>query len=325
MKFRTEYTPRRASFTLSPENPVVLLGSCFAANMAEEMKKGLWDANNPLGTLYNPESIALALETFLSDDTTPETHTRHLVQDDKGLWHSFMLDSSVSSKNRAECLEKVLKAGIELHRKLSEARALFVTFGTSIYYRHIESGLTVSNCHKLPATCFYRRRLTVCEIKKRWVSLCRMLHEKYPELEIVFTVSPVRHLKDGFAGNARSKAVLLLAVEEICETLPYCSYFPAYEILNDDLRDYRFYASDLVHPSQEGIEYIYDIFKQTYLEPAGLALLKEGEKLLKQYNHRPLIATPEEAEYYLKEAEHRIREFLKKHPGMNHASPAHKK
>ncbi|MDE6681796.1 MAG: GSCFA domain-containing protein, partial [Muribaculaceae bacterium] len=158
--------------------------------------------------------------------------------------------------------------------------------------------------------------LTIPEITGMWVELCRKIKESYPRLQIVFTVSPVRHLKDGFTANSRSKAILQLAVEEICNELEFCSYFPAYEILNDDLRDYRFYASDLAHPSEMAIDYIWEIFKETYLNEEGKALLKEGEKIVKGYGHRPLLMTAQEQAAYMEKMKQRFQDFLKRHPGM---------
>lgn len=136
---------------------------------------------------------------------------------------------------------------------------------------------------------FERRRLTIGEISALWSDLCNRLTTLYPNLNIIFTVSPVRHLKDGFEGNARSKATLHLAVEEICQASDKCFYFPAYEIVNDDLRDYRFYASDLAHPSDTAVEYIWEIFRQTYVDAEGERLLKEGNRRYKALNHRPIF------------------------------------
>lgn len=176
-----------------------------------------------------------------------------------------------------------------LNMLLEKANALFITFGTSwCYYLSGRNDYVVANCHKQPTSMFMRRRLEVSEIVERWINLARKVRGAYPQLNIVFTVSPVRHLKDGFSGNSLSKSVLLLAVEEICSKLDYCHYFPAYEIVNDDLRDYRFYASDLVHPSEEAVEYIWEIFRATYLDAVGETILKEGERILKAWLHRPL-------------------------------------
>ncbi|MDE6796349.1 MAG: GSCFA domain-containing protein, partial [Muribaculaceae bacterium] len=316
MKFRTEYVAKRAPFVIDPSKPTVLLGSCFADNIAARMRGCLWEAENPLGTLYNPLSIATALEVALEmmedleDKENVSIEKRGskevseweavAVDEEKsigeikggrrfeeslfeagGMWRSWLFDSKMS----AEVVEDVRFAFVEksrrLHSLLSKAEVMFVTFGTAwCYYLSDSSSLSyslsgnngylVANCHKQPSAMFERRRLNVREIVEVWKDLVAKLKERYPQLRIVFTVSPVRHLKDGFEGNARSKAILLLATEELCNALDNCYYFPAYEIVNDDLRDYRFYASDLVHPSEEAVEYIWEIFKETYVDAKGL-------------------------------------------------------
>lgn len=170
---------------------------------------------------------------------------------------------------------------------------------------------------------FLRKRLSVSRIVETWSALVCDLKEIYPDLRIIFTVSPVRHLKDGFEGNARSKAILLLATEELCHTHDFCSYFPAYEILNDDLRDYRFYASDLVHPSQEAVEYIWEIFKSTYLDKEGLEILKEGERISKGWKHRPLPnATIKPSALSLENEKRRLEEISGKHKMLKEKYPA---
>lgn len=324
MRFRTEYVVKRAPFVIDPSKPTVLLGSCFADNIVGRMRSCLWKTENPLGTLYNPLSIATALEAAL--ETAYEVEDKRNVSIEKrgikevnvwdalavieeksigelkgcrrfeeslfeagDMWRSWLFDSKLS----AECVEDVRFAFVEksrrLHSLLSKAEVMFVTFGTSwCYYLSGNNGYLVANCHKQPATMFERRRLSVGEIVKVWKDLIGKLKERYPQLRIVFTVSPVRHLKDGFEGNARSKAILLLATEELCTSVEGCSYFPAYEIVNDDLRDYRFYASDLVHPSEEAVEYIWEMFKETYIDNKGLQRLKEGEAIRKGLEHRPL-------------------------------------
>lgn len=288
MKFRTQYLPQRSTLTLSPDFPVVFAGSCFAENMAAKMRSCLWNAANPLGTLYNPLSIEKAFRALLfSNHSGIEFYDSLFRAGEK--FHSWLFDSKMSAEKREDCMAAFLDRKESLNKLLEKANALFITFGTSwCYYLSGRKDYVVANCHKQPASLFVRRRLEVAEIVERWVNLARKIKSSFPQLEIVFTVSPVRHLKDGFAGNSISKSVLLLAVEEICGKLDFCHYFPAYEIVNDDLRDYRFYASDLVHPSEEAVEYIWEIFRATYLDAVGETILKEGEKILKSWMHRPL-------------------------------------
>ena len=312
MKFRTEYVAQKAPFALRPEKPVVLLGSCFADNIASRMRATLWEAENPLGTLYNPLSISAALDALLlpvagevDSPGEPDTSDKNLqapaaeslmfedsLFEANGTWRSWLYDSRLSAETSTDVVFAFSEMQTRLHSLLSRAEALFITFGTSwCYYLNDESrssGRLVANCHKQPASLFTRRRLSVDEIVEVWTRQIHRLRLRWPELKIIFTVSPVRHLKDGFEGNARSKAILLLATERLCAMTDNCYYFPAYEIVTDDLRDYRFYASDLVHPSEEAVEYIWDLFKRIYLDEPGLCRLKEGENIRKGLDHRPL-------------------------------------
>ena len=288
MRFRTEYESVRSSLTLSPEKPVVMAGSCFTQNMARKMNDHLWKAVNPLGTLYNPFSIAFAIE-MMADDDKGEAKFEKSLFEFNGIWNSRMFDSSFSSSYKEDCIEEFLLRQKEFIEVITEGRVLILTFGTSICYYLKETDLIVGNCHKQPANLFYEKRMSIEEIVSLWNQVIEKLINVFPDIKIIFTVSPVRHLKNGFTGNSCSKAVLQLGIENICNDNANAYYFPAYEIMNDDLRDYRFYASDLVHPSEEGIEYIWEKFIETFLDESGRTLLKEGLKKAKASSHRPKI------------------------------------
>lgn len=287
MKFRTEYTAQKCrEITLDPEMPVVLAGSCFSQNMAAKMQDHLWDAVNPTGTLYNPISIGRAISLMIDQNKGLQEFEKSLFYFN-GLWSSHYFDSSFSSIHKEDCIEDFKIRCNLLKDKLETGKTLIVTLGTSICYYILEKEYVVGNCHKQPSNLFYTRRLSPEEIFSFWISVNELLHAHYPDVRTIFTVSPVRHLKDGFVKNAQSKAALILGVEEICSHLSGCYYFPAYEILNDDLRDYRFYASDLAHPSEEAIEYIWQKFKETYIDEKGLQTLEAGAKKVKAASHRP--------------------------------------
>ncbi len=289
MKFRTEYRPLPSSLRLSPEHPVVLLGSCFSQNIARKMIECDWEAFNGVGTLYNPLSIAKVLDLLLFDDDFFTTTKKSLFQAPDGLIHSWFFDTHFSRMSADECISAIENCRKNLVSTLSQAETLIVTFGTAWCYFLTEDKELVANCHKMPQDMFVRRRISITEIVDVWTQFCQQLKNRFPNLSIIFTVSPVRHMKDGFEGNARSKATLLLAVEEICNRYDFCHYFPAYEIISDDLRDYRFYATDLVHPSDSAVEYIWEIFRQTFLDSRGENLLKEGNRRYKALNHRPIL------------------------------------
>ncbi len=296
MKFRPEYISKRTSLTLDPSRPIVLVGSCFAANIAAKMRECMWQTFNGIGTLYNPISIARVLELLIFDQHPIESLDASLFEAE-GRIHSWLFDSHFSSSSKQGCLEGIFQTRDELLKHLEDCQALIVTFGTAWCYAlkdahrpspEFDGEYIVANCHKMPAAMFSRRRVSVAEISKLWMSLCQRLKQKYPELKIIFTVSPVRHLKDGFEGNTLSKATLHLALEEICMHAEDCLYFPAYEIVCDDLRDYRFYASDLVHPSEAAVEYIWENFCKTFVDENGMQRLKAGLKEYKRLNHRPI-------------------------------------
>lgn len=317
MKFRTEYKPTKANITLSPEHHVVMLGSCFADNIRQKMRECLWRAENPLGTLYNPLSIERSIRLCLNPGECDDNFNHTVFKDSEGVCHSWLFHSQLSAMSEEELSLRFSSVRTQLRADLKTAQALFVTFGTSYcYFLAGKPDFVVANCHKQPANLFTRRRLSISEIVACWEALVNDLHSLNPNLRIVFTVSPVRHIKDGLEGNARSKAVLLLAIDELCSRLDCCSYFPAYEIVNDDLRDYRFYASDLVHPSDQAVEYIWEIFRATYLDSSAEKLLKEGNTIVKALNHRSLIPTAHNNNPHHAAALDRLNAFLSSHPDM---------
>lgn len=322
MKFRTEYVAKASDRLLNPEEPVVLIGSCFTDYIGERMRACRWRAYpNITGTLFNPSSIAKVLKLAATWEKPFETIDESLTQRDR-LWISWLGDSGFATYSKTDTIDRIYRYMLRLRELLSGAKTLIVTFGTSwIYELRERPGYVVSNCHKFPSDIFVRRRLTVGEIVEEWESLLRLLSEKYPELMVIFTVSPVRHLKDGFEGNSRSKAILQLACEELCKRSEGADYFPSFEIVNDDLRDYRFYAEDMVHPSPEAVDYIWDKFQDRYLSKESRALLTEGEKVTRRLNHRPIRHDSSElAQYYAnlhqKEAMQIYNDFISAHPNM---------
>lgn len=322
MKFRTEYDARPSEKPLNPEQSVVLIGSCFTDYIGERMRTCRWAAYpNITGTLFNPSSIAKTLEIACTWENPFEVIKDSLANRDQ-LWMSWLTDSGCTTYSKRDTDDRVFNRFFHLRKNLSKAYTLIVTFGTAwIYELTARPGYVVANCHKFPADTFTRRRLTTKEIVAEWTTLIKLLAEKYPDIRIILTVSPVRHLKDGFEGNSRSKAILQLACEEICERCPTAEYFPSYEIVNDDLRDYRFYSSDMVHPSPEAVDYIWEKFQDRYLTKASRALLAEGEKITKHLNHRPIMYGGSELAEYMASLQHseaidRYNAFMKAHPTM---------
>lgn len=312
MKFRTEYHPVPSlKVTLDPERPIVLLGSCFSNNIGSLMRASLWNADvNPCGTLFNPESIARTVGMALGTEKFASCRT------DGQLWSNWDFPTAFTRLTADECDSACRGALATLADSLKKAQALVVTFGTArVYQLAEEPGRVVANCHKQPSAMFTVSRLDADAIVERWRKVVEILRAANPGISVIFTVSPVRHVRDGFAENARSKATLLLAAERLAG-LKGCDYFPAFEILTDDLRDYRFYGPDLVHPSDEAAEYIFDIFQQTYIPASGQALLREGRDLLRSFMHRPLIAGSPQGEAFLRTREERRRRWINLHSTM---------
>lgn len=296
MRFRTEIKGEKSDIQLEPFREVMMIGSCFADNIAARMRQTLWPAYNPFGMLYNPLSIHKTLENLL---LMPEQDALDLFEDSvflaDGMYFSWMFDSRMHGESKDELILKYKDMRREVRERMMHINTMFVTFGTAWCYA-LEEGYdeesrslnVVANCHKQPARLFRRFRLTQDEILSHWTYLIDGLHHFYPDIRFVFTVSPVRHLKDGIHENTLSKAILHLAIEQLCRQYKGCSYFPAFELLNDDLRDYRFYAADMAHPSDQAVEYIWEHFQQTFMSDATRQAVAEGERLYKRLNHRPI-------------------------------------
>lgn len=275
----------RAPFRFSCTERMLLLGSCFAENIGTRLAGNKFNVDiNPFGTLYNPASIAAALRRLLH----PERFTAGDLLQHEGVYHSFSHHSRFSSTSETECLRNIndrLEASTNEFRKTTY---LVVTLGTAYVYRLKSSGEVVANCHKLPEKMFDRSMLTVGKIIAEWKELLLSLWEQNPDLKILFTVSPIRHWKDGAHGNQLSKATLLLSVDELQAAYPErIAYFPAYEIMMDELRDYRFYATDMLHPSELAIDYIWQRFTENFLSDETKGILKEWAEIQKAINHRP--------------------------------------
>lgn len=320
MRFRTEYTPVPSALRLDPQRPVVLLGSCFSDNIGARMRAAMWDAAvNPCGTLFNPASIARAVALALSPRMAAEVEESIFSVKDGGVdvWRSWDFPTRFFGLTREACAARCVEALTALREALMRADALLLTFGTAwVYALAAAPERVVANCHKRPAAEFARRRMGVEEITGIWRDMAARLRLLRPEMKIIMTVSPVRHLRDGFDGNSLSKATLRLACDALCSSLPAADYFPAAEVLLDDLRDYRFYASDLLHPSADAEEYIFSRFQERYLDEAGRALLAEALSLRRMSAHRSLLEGTPADDARRAAASERLAAFLEKNPGL---------
>ena len=283
MELMTIITIEPSPFKITYDDKVMFIGSCFASSIGLQMEMGHMPVIiNPAGAVYNPVSVCNTLDTILSE--------RRFVKDDlsfyNGTWFSFYHYTDFSSDDPVVVLEKINRRSEEAFAFLKQTRFLFITLGTARVYKLKKSGLIVSNCHKIPSGQFESKLLTVQEIVTLWTVQLDKLHSLFPQLQVVFTISPVRHWKDGAHGNQVSKSVLFVAVEELLIHKMTPRYFPAYELVMDDLRDYRFYNEDMLHPSSMAINYIWETFSRSYMENKTMNIWNEVVKITKACQHR---------------------------------------
>jgi hypothetical protein len=286
VKFRTEVIPDPAGFKISHEDHVVLIGSCFSSYIGERLENhGYTTQINPHGILFNPISVSRSINDIVSDKSCT---VKDLFCDRQKIYRSWHHHSQWSSMEVNELLSDLTNANHRAHDFLKSAHSIFLTLGTSYVYELVENDEIVANCHKLPSDKFRKRILHVSEILENLKQTINGLLSINPKINVVFTVSPVRHLKDGIQENSRSKAILLDAVHHLSESSDHIFYFPSYEIMMDDLRDYRFYSKDMIHPNEQAIDYIWNIFSETYFSQETIEINKQVHKLRQSCLHRPL-------------------------------------
>ncbi len=312
--FRTEVEIEKFLEKIEYDSKVMFIGSCFATNIGERFKSVRLDTMvNPYGVIYNPISVANTLK-FIVDNRIFTDRDLNLKGE---YWHSFYHHSIFSDRDKDNCLHKINKSNQQAHDYLKSCKYIFITFGTAWVYQWNETEQIVSNCHKYPAKEFNRYILNIEEIVKVYKSLLTEILVLNPEIEIVFTVSPVRHWKDGAHGNQISKSTLLLAIESIVEQFQSCHYFPAYELLLDDLRDYRFYDVDMIHPNSVAIDYIWRKLESCIFSGKALEYIKEMYKLVKAISHRPYDFTSESYQSFLKNQIEKIGYLKDKYPKVD--------
>ena len=284
MKFRTEIKNIDLPLEINHRHNLFFIGSCFTDNIGSFIEQNFFKTIvNPFGVVYNPVSVTAVLNRILDKKYFKKDD---LFQHNK-LWHSFLHHSSFSGQNPQTVVDNINKSIDKSYDFLKNTDIMFVTLGTAYVYELKKSGEVVANCHKLPASFFNRRKLEVEEITEVLKKIFEKIKETNQQIRIILTISPIRHLKDGATGNNISKATLILAVHNLVQTYDFVDYFASYEILMDELRDYRFYASDLVHLSETAVNYIREKLKHSFLSKKTLEILKIAEKLNKCLNHKP--------------------------------------
>lgn len=311
MDFRTRIDIEKPPFSVQQQDSTLLLGSCFAQHIGNKLADSKFSVDiNPFGVIYNPLSMAQSVERLMSN----RAFSADDIVSQGDMFHSFWLHSDFSSPLKAHLLQHANERFERASAQLPQVQYLLLTFGTA-YYFTTPDGLIVNNCHKFAPAYFSRKLASADEIIRVWCQIIPRLLQINPHIKLIFTVSPIRHLKDGAHGNQLSKASLLLAIEGIRQRFPkVCSYFPAYELVLDDLRDYRFYADDMVHPSPMAINYMWEHFAQTYFAPHTRQCIAEWDKIHKRILHRPMHLQSEAYSQFVAATIERIRAFSARYP-----------
>jgi hypothetical protein len=311
MNFRTTFNIDPSDNRIDHYTPVMFIGSCFASEIGVKMAEGKMKVLiNPSGVVYNPASVCSALDIILEN----KTFTERDLYKYKGTNISFFHSTDFTSEDSFRTIDKINSATRAANNFLKKAGFLFITFGTARIYRFRESGEVVSNCHKLPASLFSHEMLTVEEIALSWKEILNRLHSFNNNLRIIFTISPVRHWKDGAHGNQLSKSILFLSIDKLLEHKTVEGYFPAYELLMDDLRDYRYYAEDMLHPSQTATDYIWKAFSGCYFSLETIILWEKIHEVNKAINHRILSDSPADKRKFADNILKRISALENKYP-----------
>ncbi len=266
----------------------LILGSCFAENIGNKLRRLKFDAIlNPFGIIYNPLTIAQSIDRIISG----KAYTSKDLMFHDGLWISLDHHGRFSHPDANIVLQQINYELFAAYEQIQKANYLMITFGTAWAYHFKDSRRVVANCHKIPSSEFERTRLEINEICSVWEKTIASLKTLNPNLNFLFTVSPIRHLRDGAHENQLSKSVLLLAVDSLCKRIPNTAYFPAYELLLDELRDYRFYDEDMIHPNHMAVNYIWERFCNDFFGEEDREYMKQIDDLLKAVEHRPLHYT----------------------------------
>jgi len=305
--FRTEIKLPASNWQIEHCHQILMTGSCFTDNIGQKLSNHFFKTClNPFGIVFNPISVVNQLQMLLSK----QLFTEKDLFNHYGLWHSWQHHSHFSGEDKSDVLQSInefLQKGREL---LWQADYLIITLGSAYAYQLKSTGEVVSNCHQYPNKNFNKKLLSVNEIVDGFDQIFKELKKQNSKLKTIFTISPVRHWKDGVVENQQSKSTLILAVHQLIKQLDDAAYFPSYELVMDDLRDYRFYKADLLHPNKAAVDYIWQKFKNAYFNTKTQSLVERIEKLNKSKTHRPRFPKSEQHLAFL--AQLKIEEELLK-------------
>ncbi|HAO46580.1 MAG TPA: GSCFA domain-containing protein [Ferruginibacter sp.] len=313
MDFHLAFTPKPFDTTISHRDKLLLTGSCFTEQIGSKLAAHKFSVlDNPHGILFNPVSIARAVSSYID-------HQQYKKEDlfyQNESWNSWEHHSRFSHPDADECLRLINESQSRAHAFLKDAGWLLITLGSAFVYE-LENKSVVANCHKVPTDKFNKRLLAVDEVTRALQTMISKTVAFNPGIRIIFTISPVRHLRDGFVENNRSKATLIQAVHQLVEMNSNCFYFPAYELVIDDLRDYRFYAEDMVHPNYAATNYVWEKFIAACIDEPSQQLMKEIAVITAARNHKPFNPTSQQHKKFLQANLEKLRKLQEQYPYIN--------
>ena len=309
--FRTILPAFRPNFPIQHDQPWMCIGSCFAESMAQRLKAAKFNCDiNPYGILYHPVHITNCLDMICQDYQF--TSKDLVLSNDR--WYSLYHHSKHSNDDREQLLIALQNSSIKSKAQIAKSDLYIFTFGTAYYYEHIATKVNVANCHKIPAIQFTKKMSTVDEIVDHFEDTLRNLLKINPNAKFIFTVSPIRHIKDGLIENTRSKATLHLAIDTLTKSFNQAHYFPSYEIMMDDLRDYRFYKEDMIHPSAVAVKYIWDHFIKNLFSEETHQLIEKIGHIQQAMRHKPFHPNSEAHQQFVKANLDKIATLKKNNP-----------
>lgn len=312
MNFTTKIPIQKSNFPIDYDSKIMLLGSCFAENMGDKFAYFKFQSTtNPFGIIFN----VVSLEKLIRRAVENRTFTENDIFFHNDLWHCYDVHSELSNPDKEIFLNNLNSILESTHRHIASLTHCIITLGTSWVYRNNETNEIVANCHKVPQKNFTKELLSINKTEESLKSIVSLIHSVNPNCNFVFTVSPVRHIKDGFTENTLSKSHLIAAIHKTITHHPSSiTYFPAFEIMIDELRDYRFYAEDMLHPNQTAINYIWIQFFENYISESVFRLMNEICSIQKGLQHRPFNPNTESHEKFLNQLESKIKTIQGQHP-----------
>ncbi|MFK8061040.1 MAG: GSCFA domain-containing protein [Polaribacter sp.] len=312
MKLQTQLPIKKQTRnSVDYNSKLLLLGSCFSENIGEKLNYFKFQATqNPFGILFHPKAI----EKFILNTVNDKIYSENDLIYQNERWHSFDAHSCLSSPDKNKLLENLNLAVSSTKKQLETTSHIIITLGTSWVYRFIETDAIVANCHKIPQKKFLKELLSVDEIRESLEAILALIKSVNKHVNVIFTISPVRHIKDGFVENTISKSHLISAIHSVIDIRKNIHYFPSYEIMMDELRDYRFYAEDMIHPNKTAINYIWEKFTETWFSENSRETMLKIEMIQKGISHKPFNENSEEHQQFLRNLNLKKEEIHKDFP-----------